>query len=51
MLGKTAGICAALTPNQEASVAAYCTLLVEGTQRPFVPESSGPFKCRVGKVP
>ena len=51
IFGKIAGICAALTPNHEASVAAYCTLPVDGTQRPLVPESSGPFSASVGNVP
>jgi len=32
----------ALTPNQLASVAAYCTLPVEGIQRPFAPEFRSP---------
>jgi hypothetical protein len=43
ILGKMVDICVALTPNQEARVAAYCTLPVEGTQRPLVPEKSGPL--------
>jgi hypothetical protein len=51
MFGKIVGICAALTPNHDASVAAYCTLPVDGTHRPFVPESSGPFSASVGNVP
>jgi hypothetical protein len=51
IFGKIDGICAVLTPNQDASVAAYCTLPVEGTHRPFVPESSGPFSASVGNVP
>ena len=51
MLGKIAGICAGLTPNHDANVAAYCTLPVDGTHRPFDPESSGPFNASVGKVP
>ena|ERR1017187_2961676 len=51
MFGKTSGIWAAVTPNHEASVAAYCTLPVVGTHRPFDPESSGPFNARVGNLP
>src|SRR5580700_9746167 len=51
MFGKTVAIAAGETPNHEASVAAYCTLPVEGTQRPLLPESSGPARVSVGKVP
>ena len=51
IFGKIAGSWAALTPNHRASVAAYCTLPVVGTQRPLVPESSGPPSASVGKVP
>src|ERR1700738_5034207 len=51
IFGKIVAICDGLTPNQFASVAAYCTLPVVGTHRPFVPESSGPFKASVGNVP
>src|ERR1700730_8268090 len=51
IFGKIVAICDGLTPNQLASVAAYCTLPVVGTHRPFVPESSGPFKASVGNVP
>jgi hypothetical protein len=49
--GKIAGRSAGCTPNQEASVAAYWTEAVEGTQRPLLPESSGPPRARVGNVP
>ena len=51
MLGKTVASAEVGTPNHEASVAAYCTLPVEGTQRPLAPESSGPASASVGKVP
>ena len=49
MDGSTVGRSAALTPNHCASVAAYCELAVEGTQRPLEPESSGPAK-REGRI-
>ncbi len=51
IFGNTLAICVALTPNQLASVPAYCTLAVEGTHRPFDPESSGPASASVGNVP
>src|SRR5579871_6845681 len=51
MFGKMFGICVGVTPNHEASVAAYCTLLVEGSQRPLDPESSGPPSASVGNAP
>ena len=51
MLGKMVGSCAVLTPNHWARVEAYWMLAVEGTQRPFEPESSGPPSARVGNVP
>src|SRR5271155_5781995 len=51
MLGKIVGIWAGVTPNHDASVAAYCTLAVDSSQRPLLPESSGPASASVGKVP
>src|SRR5260370_4461588 len=51
IFGKIVAICDAFTPNQLASVAAYCTLPVVGNHRPFVPESSGPPRDSVGNVP
>ena len=51
MLGNMVGSCAVLTPNHWARVDAYWMLAVEGTQRPFEPESSGPPSARVGNVP
>lgn len=53
--GKTVEICEPDNPNQEASVAPYCSMEVVGIQRPrgFEPESvsSGPPKASVGYVP
>src|SRR5882762_1714067 len=49
--GKIVDIWFCGTPNQLASVVAYCTLPVVGTHRQFVPESSGPFNASVGNVP
>jgi len=51
MLGKTEASWLTGTPNHWARVLAYWTMPVLGTQRPLEPESSGPPRVRVGKVP
>src|SRR5215210_6221106 len=42
MLGNTSGMSAALTPYQEARVAAYCSTEAVGIQRPRLSVSLGP---------
>ena len=49
MLGKTIGRSDALTPYQDASVAAYCSTDAVGIQRPRLSVSDGPPSCSSGK--
>ena len=47
IFGRISGMSVALTPIQEASVAAYCSTEVVGISRPL-PASAGPFEASSG---